>query len=61
MNQVGSNNHTASKPYTYEEVSKYYNLKAVNQSLQKMFRVGWGENGGMKTWFRSKAKDIGFL
>ncbi len=35
MNQVGSNNHTASKPYTYAEVSKYYNLKAVNESLQK--------------------------
>lgn len=49
MNQVGSNNHTASKPYTYEEVSKYYNLKAVNQSLQKnvsswLGRKWWNEN-----------------
>lgn len=49
MNQVGSNNHTASKPYTYAEVSKYYNLKAVNESLQKnvatwLGRKLWNEN-----------------
>lgn len=49
MNQVGSNNHTASKPYTYTEVSKYYNLKAVNESLQKnvstwLGRKFWNEN-----------------
>jgi hypothetical protein len=33
MNVMGSNNHTASKPYTYSEVSKYYNLNAENQKL----------------------------
>ncbi|KQO34845.1 gliding motility protein RemB [Flavobacterium sp. Leaf82] len=49
MNQVGSNNHTASKPYTYAEVSKYYNLKEVNQSLKKdvstwLGRKFWNEN-----------------
>jgi hypothetical protein len=49
MNQVGSNNHTASKPYTYAEVSKYYNLKEVNESLQKkvstwLGRKWWNEN-----------------
>ncbi|MET3029276.1 energy transducer TonB [Flavobacterium sp. UW10123] len=49
MNQVGSNNHTASKPYTYAEVSKYYNLKAVNESLKKktstwLGRKWWNEN-----------------
>lgn len=49
MNQVGSNNHTASKPFTYDEVSKYYNLKAVNKSLQKnvsswLGRKFWNEN-----------------
>lgn len=60
MNQVGSNNHTASKPYTYAEVSKYYNLKAVNQSLQKnvsswLGRKWWNENmvqiQGEDYWF----------
>ncbi len=40
MNQVGSNNHTASKPYTYQEVSKYYNLKTVNEKLKKQ-TAGW--------------------
>ena len=49
MNQVGSNNHTASKPFSYDEVSKYYNLKAVNESLQKnvsswLGRKFWNEN-----------------
>ncbi|MTD68018.1 MULTISPECIES: gliding motility protein RemB [unclassified Flavobacterium] len=49
MNHVGSNNHTASKPYTYAEVSKYYNLKAVNESLQKnvstwLGRKFWNQN-----------------
>ena len=49
MNQVGTNNHTASKPYTYAEVAKYYNLKAVNESLQKktstwLGRKFWNEN-----------------
>ncbi len=60
MNQVGTNNHTASKPYTYAEVSKYYNLKAVNQSLQKnvsswLGRKWWNENmvqiQGEDYWF----------
>ena len=49
MNKVGSNNHTASKPYTYAEVSKYYDLKATNESLQKkttgwLGRKFWNEN-----------------
>ena len=26
MNQVGANNHTSSKPFSYADVSKYYNL-----------------------------------
>ncbi len=39
-NQVGSNNHTGSKPYTYTEVSKYYNLKAENEKLNKK-ASGW--------------------
>ncbi|WP_343589618.1 energy transducer TonB [Flavobacterium sp.] len=60
MNQVGSNNHTASKPYTYAEVSKYYNLRAVNESLQKktstwLGRKWWNENlvqiQGEDYWF----------
>ena len=49
MNQVGSNNHTATKPYSYEEISKYYDFEAVNQSLLKqkstwLGRKFWNEN-----------------
>jgi hypothetical protein len=42
MNQVGANNHTVSKPYTYTEVSKYYNLEEVNASLMKSKTTWWG-------------------
>jgi hypothetical protein len=46
---VGSNNHTASKPYTYAEVSKYYDLKGINEKLKKngtswWARKLWNEN-----------------
>jgi hypothetical protein len=43
MNQVGANNHTASKPYNYAEVSKYYNLKEENQKLLKTKKGWWGK------------------
>ena len=43
MNRVGSNNHTASKPYTYAEVSKYYNLEVENAKLMKNKTSWWGK------------------
>lgn len=46
LNQVGTNNHTASKPFTYAEVSKYYDLEAANQLLMKD-KSGWW---GRKIW-----------
>ncbi len=42
MNQVGSNNHTASKPFTYAEVSKYFNIREENQQLMKTTSGWWG-------------------
>lgn len=60
LNQVGSNNHTASKPYTYAEVAKYYDMNAVNLRLQKnasgwWARKLWNENlvqiQGEDYWF----------
>ena len=42
MNQLGSNNHTASKPYTYAEVAKYYDMKAANDKLSKKATNWWG-------------------
>ena len=41
LNRMGANNHTASKPYTYAEVSKYYDLKAVNEKLKKTASTWW--------------------
>lgn len=46
LNQVGSNNHTGSKPFSYAEVSRYYDLDAANKKLQKN-RTGWW---GKKLW-----------
>jgi hypothetical protein len=41
MNQVGSNNHTGSKPLFYVDVNKYYSLKNENESLLKPNTDGW--------------------
>jgi hypothetical protein len=35
MNLVGTNSHTASKPFVYEDVSKYYDFKTENEKLLK--------------------------
>ena len=43
MNQVGTNNHTGSKPFNYAEVSKYYNLKEANEKLAKNKSGWWGK------------------
>jgi hypothetical protein len=42
MNVLGANNHTASKPYAYADVAKYYNLKEQNQLLAKNKQGWWG-------------------
>ncbi len=49
LNQVGANNHTSSKPYTYAEVAKYYDIEKANQQLMKnksswFGRKLWNEN-----------------
>lgn len=60
MNQIGSNNHTASKPYTYAEVAKYYDLQQWQESIAKkgdnwFSRKLWNENTveiqGDNYWF----------
>ncbi|KAA5827791.1 gliding motility protein RemB [Algibacter amylolyticus] len=35
MNMVGTNSHTASKPFLYEEVSKYFDFEAEQKELYK--------------------------
>ncbi len=46
MNLIGTNSHTASKPFVYNEVSKYYDFKAEKKALQKDTK-NWA---GKKLW-----------
>jgi hypothetical protein len=60
MNQIGTNSHTSSKPFTYNEVSRYYDLKSSFLAVQKprenwLGRKIWNENfvqiQGEDYWF----------
>ncbi|PWH84211.1 gliding motility protein RemB [Algibacter marinivivus] len=46
MNLIGTNSHTASKPFVYEEVSKYFDFQAEQDRLKKE-ADSWGEK---KLW-----------
>ena len=46
MNQLGSNSHTAVKPFTYAEVAKYFNFSNENEKLIKI-KTSWLER---KLW-----------
>ncbi|AJR03176.1 gliding motility protein RemB [Siansivirga zeaxanthinifaciens] len=46
MNVIGANSHTASKPFVYEEVSRYYDFDLETKKLQKTTST-WG---GRKLW-----------
>lgn len=43
INQVGTNSHTASKPYTYADVKKYYDIEKSNSAIK---------NNGTSWWSR---------
>ncbi len=60
LNQVGSNSHTASKPYTYAEVSKYYDLKEVNEKLQKKASGWWARKLWNENMVAIQAEDYWF-
>lgn len=60
LNQVGTNNHTATKPYSYSEISKYYNLEEKNAPLfektsnwwsRKLFNENLVQIQGENYWF----------
>ena len=61
MNQVGSNNHTASKPYTYVEVAKYYDLTAENEKLKKMTSSWWGRKLWNENLVEIQGEDYWFV
>ena len=61
MNQVGSNNHTASKPYTYVEVAKYYDLTAENEKLKKNSSGWWGRKLWNENLVEIQGEDYWFV
>ena len=42
INKVGSNNHTASKPYSYAEIARYYDFDAQYNAIKKDKTSWWG-------------------
>jgi hypothetical protein len=60
MNQVGANNHTGSKPYTYAEVAKYYNIAAENQKLAKTKQSWWGKKAWNENLVQVQGEDYWF-
>ena len=60
VNVVGTNSHTASKPFMYNDVSKYYDFKAEKDALAK----NKSSYGGRKLWnerlARVEGKDYWF-
>lgn len=42
LNKVGANSHTSSKPYSFAEVSNYYNLREVNEKQMIAKKSWWG-------------------
>jgi hypothetical protein len=43
MNRIGTNSHTASKPFIYEDVSRYYDVAKEKESLRKETNSWVGE------------------
>lgn len=61
MNQMGSNNHTASKPYTYIEVAKYYDLTAENEKTKKKVSGWWGRKLWNENLVEIQGEDYWFV
>ena len=60
MNAIGTNSHTASKPFVYSDVARYYDIKAEKESLvkdtdswlgRKLFNEHLVEVQGKDYWF----------
>lgn len=60
MNQVGSNNHTAQKPYRFSEIKTYYDLKAADSSLKQPRKTWFGRKWWNEHMVAFAAKDYWF-
>ncbi|MGG7037149.1 MAG: gliding motility protein RemB [Flavobacterium sp.] len=61
MNSVGANNHTGSKPFTYKEVSRYYDFKEENQKILKDKKSWWGRKLWNENLVQLQGKDYWFV
>jgi hypothetical protein len=61
MNQVGANNHTASKPYTYIEVAKYYSISDQNEKIKKNKSSWWGRKLWNENLVEIQGEDYWFV
>ncbi len=60
VNQVGSNNHTGSKPLAYDEVNRYYDFNTVHQKLVKKTDEWFGKKLWNEHFFQFQGEDYWF-
>ncbi|MEL6810424.1 MAG: gliding motility protein RemB [Bacteroidota bacterium] len=57
MNQVGTNSHTAQKPFIYSEVNKYYDFAAENKKISRERNSWFGRKWWNEHMVTLKGKD----
>lgn len=60
LNQVGSNNHTASKPLSFYDVNRYFDIKSQVTSLYKPRNGWWGKKWWNERMVTIKSNDYWF-
>ena len=60
MNMVGTNSHTSSKPFMYDDVSKYYSFEAEKEALHKDKSSFAGRKLWNERFVRVEGKDYWF-
>ncbi|WP_179344276.1 energy transducer TonB [Winogradskyella ursingii] len=60
MNVLGTNSHTAAKPFIYSDVSKYYDIKGEHESLKKETDSWIGRKLYNERLFEVQGKDYWF-
>ncbi len=61
MNVLGTNSHTAAKPFVYAEVAPYYDFKAEKESLAKGSDGWWGRKLWDEHLVQVQGKDYWFV
>ncbi|GAB1856264.1 hypothetical protein MHTCC0001_10990 [Flavobacteriaceae bacterium MHTCC 0001] len=60
MNLVGTNSHTASKPFLYEDVASYYDFEAEREALTRDTKSGFGQKLWNEHLVQLEGKDYWF-